>query len=97
VNEDLIESIFALAGEKTASVSRQHTILKSDKMPSDPNGALQKALGGGLPEERLEAMRSSVILAGGNSLRLGAEKSLLEFEGKSLICWTAEILSQASG
>jgi len=41
-------------------------------------------------------MRSAVILAGGNSLRLGAEKSLLEFEGKSLICWTAEILSQAA-
>ena len=41
-------------------------------------------------------MRSSVILAGGNSLRLGAEKSLLEFEGKSLICWTVEILSQAT-
>ena len=41
-------------------------------------------------------MRSSVILAGGNGLRLGAEKSLLEFEGKSLICWTAEILSQAA-
>jgi molybdopterin-guanine dinucleotide biosynthesis protein A len=41
-------------------------------------------------------MRSAVILAGGNSLRLGAEKSLLEFEGKSLICWTAEILSQAT-
>jgi len=37
-----------------------------------------------------------VILAGGNSLRLGAEKSLLEFEGKSLICWTVEILSQAT-
>jgi len=37
-----------------------------------------------------------VILAGGNGLRLGAEKSLLEFEGKSLICWTAEILSQAA-
>jgi molybdopterin-guanine dinucleotide biosynthesis protein A len=41
-------------------------------------------------------MRSAVILAGGNSLRLGAEKSLLEFEGKTLICWTAEILSQAA-
>jgi molybdopterin-guanine dinucleotide biosynthesis protein A len=41
-------------------------------------------------------MRSSVILAGGNGLRLGAEKSLLQFEGKSLICWTAEILSQAA-
>ena len=44
VNEGLIESIFALAGERTASVSRQHTILKSDKMPSDTNGALQEAL-----------------------------------------------------
>jgi len=44
VNEGLIESILALAGERTASVSRQHTILKSDKKPSDPNGALQKAL-----------------------------------------------------
>jgi hypothetical protein len=44
VNEVLIESIFALAGERTASVSRQHTILKSDRKPSDPNGALQKAL-----------------------------------------------------
>jgi molybdopterin-guanine dinucleotide biosynthesis protein A len=41
-------------------------------------------------------MRSSVILAGGNGLRLGAEKSLLMFEGKSLICRTAEILSQAA-
>ena len=41
-------------------------------------------------------MRSAVILAGGNGLRLGAEKSLLEFEGKSLICWTVEILSQAT-
>ncbi len=88
VNEGLIESIFALAGERTASVSREHTILKSDKKPSDPRAALQKALRGGLPEERLEAMRSAVILAGGNGLRLGAEKSLLEFEGKSLICWT---------
>jgi len=37
-----------------------------------------------------------VILAGGNGLRLGTEKSLLQFEGKSLICWTAEILSQAA-
>ena len=41
-------------------------------------------------------MRSAVILAGGNSRRLGAEKSLLEFEGKPLICWTAEKLSWAA-
>ena len=41
-------------------------------------------------------MRSAVILAGGNSLRLGAEKSLLVFEGKPLICWTVETLFQAA-
>jgi molybdopterin-guanine dinucleotide biosynthesis protein A len=41
-------------------------------------------------------MRSSVILAGGNGLRLGAEKSLLKFDDKPLICWTVEILSQAA-
>ena len=41
-------------------------------------------------------MRSAVILAGGGSLRLGTEKSLLEFEDKPLICWTWEILSQAA-
>ena len=44
VNESLIRSIFALAGERTASVSREHVILKSDKKPSDPGAALQKAL-----------------------------------------------------
>lgn len=44
VNEDIIKSIFVEAGDRTASVSRQHMILKSDKKPSDPNGALQKAL-----------------------------------------------------
>ncbi|MGB5100260.1 MAG: molybdenum cofactor guanylyltransferase [Methanothrix sp.] len=37
-------------------------------------------------------MRSAVILAGGESRRLGAEKSLLVFEGRPLICWTAERL-----
>ena len=41
-------------------------------------------------------MRSAVILAGGNSLRLGAEKSLLEFGDKPLICWTLETLSRAA-
>ena len=44
VNESLIRSIFALAGERTASVSREHVILKSDKKLSDPGAALQKAL-----------------------------------------------------
>ena len=41
-------------------------------------------------------MRSAVILAGGNSRRLGAEKSLLEFGGKPLICWTTEKLNLAA-
>jgi len=41
-------------------------------------------------------MRSAVILAGGNSRRLGAEKSLLEFERKPLICWTADKLCRAA-
>ncbi|MCX6673451.1 MAG: molybdenum cofactor guanylyltransferase [Methanothrix sp.] len=41
-------------------------------------------------------MRSAVILAGGNGRRLGAEKSLLEFERKPLICWTVEKLSRAA-
>ncbi len=41
-------------------------------------------------------MRSAVILAGGNGRRLGAEKSLLEFEGKPLICWTVERLSMTA-
>lgn len=44
VNESLIRNIFALAGERTASVSREHVILKSDKKLSDPNAALQEAL-----------------------------------------------------
>jgi molybdopterin-guanine dinucleotide biosynthesis protein A len=41
-------------------------------------------------------MRSAVILAGGNSRRLGAEKSLLEFERKPLVCWTIEKLARAA-
>lgn len=41
-------------------------------------------------------MRSAVILAGGESRRLGAEKSLLEFESRPLICWTVEKLSRTA-
>jgi molybdopterin-guanine dinucleotide biosynthesis protein A len=37
-------------------------------------------------------MRSAVILAGGISSRLGAEKSRLEFEGRPLLCQTVEKL-----
>lgn len=43
VNEALIKSIFALAGERTASVSRQHIILKSGNILSDAGAALQEA------------------------------------------------------
>lgn len=39
-------------------------------------------------------MRSAVILAGGNSSRLGMEKSLLLFDGKPLICWTQEKMAR---
>ena len=41
-------------------------------------------------------MRSAVILAGGDSRRLGLEKALLEFEGRPLICWTAKTLLLAA-
>jgi molybdopterin-guanine dinucleotide biosynthesis protein A len=41
-------------------------------------------------------MRSAVILAGGSSSRLGAEKSLLEFGDRPLLCRTVELLLQAA-
>lgn len=41
-------------------------------------------------------MRSAVILAGGKSSRLGEEKSLLEFDGRPLICWTVQRLSSVA-
>jgi hypothetical protein len=44
VNEALIRSIFVEAGERTASVSQQHIILKSGNLPPDPGAALQRAL-----------------------------------------------------
>ncbi len=42
---------------------------------------------------RMEAMRSAVILAGGAGSRLGKEKSLIEFDGRLLIQWSAEKLA----
>ncbi|MDD4162869.1 MAG: DUF2121 domain-containing protein [Methanothrix sp.] len=44
VNEALIKSILEKAGERTASVSREHTILRSDARKADPKAALLKAL-----------------------------------------------------
>ena len=37
-----------------------------------------------------------MILAGGNSHRLGLEKALLEFDGRPLICWTVSTLLLAA-
>lgn len=39
-------------------------------------------------------MRSAVILAGGRARRLGAEKALLVFDNRPLLCWTADKLSK---
>jgi len=44
VNEPLIKSILVKAGESTASVSRECTVLHSDIKQSDPKAALLKAL-----------------------------------------------------
>jgi hypothetical protein len=44
VSEELIKSILARAGERTASVSREHTVLASDARPSDSRAALLRAL-----------------------------------------------------
>jgi hypothetical protein len=44
VNEDLIKRILADAGQRTASVSREYTVLRTDAKQSDPDAALRKAL-----------------------------------------------------
>ena len=44
MNEALIRSILEKAGERTASVSRGHLVLRCDVMQSDPKAALLKAL-----------------------------------------------------
>jgi hypothetical protein len=45
VNEALIKSILVKAGESTASVSRENTVLRSDARQADPKTALLRALG----------------------------------------------------
>ncbi|OPY53627.1 MAG: hypothetical protein A4E49_01324 [Methanosaeta sp. PtaU1.Bin112] len=44
VNEPLVKSILAKAGERTASVSRESTVLRSDIKQPDPKAALLRAL-----------------------------------------------------
>ncbi|MCK9407313.1 MAG: DUF2121 domain-containing protein, partial [Methanothrix sp.] len=44
VDEALIRKIFQEASERTASISQEHVILKSEKMFSNPQKALDKAL-----------------------------------------------------
>ncbi len=44
VNEALIEAIFTKAGERTASVSREHTVLSSDASLSDAKAVILRAL-----------------------------------------------------
>jgi hypothetical protein len=44
VNEDLIKRILADAGQRTASVSQEYTVLRTDTKQSNPDAALQKAL-----------------------------------------------------
>jgi hypothetical protein len=44
VNEGLIRNILAIAGNSSASVSRQYTVLRTNVMQSDPKEALLKAL-----------------------------------------------------
>ena len=44
VNETLIKSILVKAGERTASVSRESTVLRSDIKQFDPKAAILRAL-----------------------------------------------------
>ena len=44
VNEALIRKIFQEAAERTASVSQEHVILRSERIFSTPQKALEKAL-----------------------------------------------------
>ena len=44
VNEQVIRSIFEDAGKRTASVSRGHTVLRTEISPANPNDAVLAAL-----------------------------------------------------
>jgi hypothetical protein len=44
VNEDLIKRILTDAGQRTASVSQEYSVLRTDTMQSDPEATLWKAL-----------------------------------------------------
>lgn len=44
VNEQVVESILDDAGKRTASVSREHTILRSEILQANPDAAVQAAL-----------------------------------------------------
>jgi hypothetical protein len=44
LNEAVIESILVDVADKTASVSREHTVLRTDARPSNPDAALMDAL-----------------------------------------------------
>ena len=44
VNETLIGDILSKAGERTASVSREHTVLSSDVIPSDAKAIILRTL-----------------------------------------------------
>lgn len=44
MNEAVIKGILADTAEKTASVSREHTVLRTDARPADPDAVLMDAL-----------------------------------------------------
>ena len=84
VNEQVIRSILEDAGKRTASVSREHTLLRIEVSPANPDAAVLAALKKDCEKNGWrEAMRSGVILAGGSGSRLGTEKSLLSYLWKA--------------
>ncbi|NOQ54233.1 MAG: NTP transferase domain-containing protein, partial [Thermoplasmata archaeon] len=41
-------------------------------------------------------MRSAVLLAGGRSSRMGAEKALIPFRGRPLVLWSMSVLDKVA-